>query len=118
MSTIYFHIGQFKTGSTSIQRFLIKNKDALKDLGYLYPCENPVELHLFTLRLFECFFQEKNPHHCQDVNKLLKEMTSTSLDVIYSSEHLASFTQHLDKLANTFSSFDHKVIIYIRRADY
>jgi hypothetical protein len=35
--TIYVHIGTPKTGTTSIQKFLTKNKDVLLDYGVFYP---------------------------------------------------------------------------------
>ena len=33
MRTLYIHIGQSKTGSSSIQRFLVENRDALFAAG-------------------------------------------------------------------------------------
>jgi len=36
-NTIYIHIGDYKTGSTAIQRFLYLNREKLKELRYLYP---------------------------------------------------------------------------------
>lgn len=117
MQTLYFHIGQFKTGSTSIQNFLELNQDILKTQGYLYPTPS-WQTNMLTLRLFECFYQGKNPFCCQDVSALLKEMLSTRLNLIYSSEYLGSFTNHIEKLKGLFSFPQYKIIIYLRRADY
>ncbi|ECK1948373.1 hypothetical protein FQV93_06695, partial [Campylobacter lari] len=35
--TAYVHIGTPKTGTTSIQKFLNDNREALKQIGYYYP---------------------------------------------------------------------------------
>lgn len=37
MTTAYIHIGTEKTGSTAIQRFLVDNRDALRERGLAYP---------------------------------------------------------------------------------
>jgi len=37
LKRIFLHIGQHKTGTTSIQNFCSKNRDALQDCGYKYP---------------------------------------------------------------------------------
>ncbi len=37
MKTLYLHIGTPKTGTTSIQKFCINNKELLKSKGYIYP---------------------------------------------------------------------------------
>lgn len=36
---LYFHIGTEKTATTTLQYFLLKNKDALEGLGYYFPTE-------------------------------------------------------------------------------
>ncbi|MDY6919701.1 MAG: hypothetical protein SV765_05755 [Pseudomonadota bacterium] len=36
LKTIYFHVGTVKTGSTTIQKMLWKNKDLLKSFGVTY----------------------------------------------------------------------------------
>jgi hypothetical protein len=39
MKTIYLHVGYHKTGTTSIQVALYRNREKLKELGFLYPVE-------------------------------------------------------------------------------
>lgn len=96
----------------------MKNSESLKKLGCFFPFQTLSEFNLFTLRLFECFFQNKNPHECKEIKDLLAKISNTPLNLIYSSEHLGSFTQHIDKLAKVFNADNYKVILYIRRADY
>lgn len=116
MPTAYFHIGQFKTGSSSIQSFLAKNHEQLQRQGYFSP-KYPRAINIFTLRLFESFYQQKDPLEHEETRITLHEMRNHSLDLLYSSEYLGAFTHHLDKLKDVFSDFQHKIIIYLRRAD-
>jgi hypothetical protein len=52
---IFVHIGTHKTGTTSIQRYLLDNASALASAGYdryqgIFPQANHIELHLACLR--------------------------------------------------------------------
>ena len=47
MKTAYIHIGTHKTGSTSIQDFLFKNRTKLRDRGFLYPLSGISPKNLF-----------------------------------------------------------------------
>ena len=56
--TIYLHIGVSKTGTTSIQRFLYKNRELLKDKGILYPCPFDSKNAKFLAEEYLCIKQE------------------------------------------------------------
>jgi hypothetical protein len=47
--TIYFHNGSGKAGSTSIQLFLARNRDRLRERGYLYPQSAGPVAHIWLL---------------------------------------------------------------------
>jgi hypothetical protein len=36
-SSVYLHIGTHKTGTSSIQNFLLNNQEYLRERGFLYP---------------------------------------------------------------------------------
>lgn len=57
MIKIHMHIGQPKTGSSSIQRFLSCNKNALQKKGYLYEAGNGVNHRHF----FQSIFASRDP---------------------------------------------------------
>lgn len=43
---IFLHIGAEKTGTSSVQRFFSRNREALKAAGYLYPASAGNENHM------------------------------------------------------------------------
>ena len=47
----WLHIGTEKTGSTSIRRYLVHNRDALREQGYLYP-KSPGFINHYALTAF------------------------------------------------------------------
>ena len=60
---IYIHIGNFKTGSTSLQRFLFLNRNKLKDYNYqtIYKKKNFFRGTINNMKFFQHFdkFEEK-----------------------------------------------------------
>ncbi|GAA0761815.1 hypothetical protein LRH25_22075 [Ideonella azotifigens] len=47
---LFFHIGQTKTGSTSLQAFMHANRDALQWRGLFYPASPPGDRHILKQR--------------------------------------------------------------------
>ncbi|MDQ4085979.1 MAG: hypothetical protein M3165_09200, partial [Actinomycetota bacterium] len=43
---VFLHIGQGKTGASTIQGFLARNRDSLASRGYLYPALSGWDRHL------------------------------------------------------------------------
>ena len=112
--TIYLHIGMPKTGSTTIQSFLTRNRETLASLNYLYPAfdTNSDNHH-------DIFFTLKN----KDIERirLYKNAIANYLD---ESENLIISTENFlwnykivspYRVKELFSdSYDIKIIIYIR----
>ena len=40
MSTVYLHVGALKTGTTHLQRVLVRNREVLAERGELFPGRN------------------------------------------------------------------------------
>lgn len=133
----FLHIGTEKTGTTTIQNFLAKNRQHLLSHGYLYP-ESPgktnhIRLPIFALDSNKC----RDIHQFIELNTIEKinrfkrkfpqrlkhELTLSNCEtVILSSEHCSSRLideQDIKCLKNLLDNFfdDIEVIIYLRRQD-
>lgn len=119
MKTIYLHIGVGKTGTSSIQSFLSRNRNNLLELGVLYPTSG------LTYNGFKshshhglAVFQSQNIP--QDSHKLYSELlaeidSSTQDTVIISSEHFCYVRKsYLQELKAILSNYNIKIIFYIR----
>lgn len=139
--TIYLHIGLQKTGTTAIQQTLWKNRDNLREQGFLYPSflgTNHTKLALFTV-------EEKGLENLKALNRIddhdypdfiksfpnvffekIKEEVNSSKERVYklilSNEHLSARVIHshevkkIHDLLKAFSS-NTVLIIYLRRQD-
>ncbi|ACB50685.1 hypothetical protein cce_1335 [Crocosphaera subtropica ATCC 51142] len=133
----FLHIGTEKTGTTTIQSFLAKNRQSLLDKDYLYP-ESPGKTNHFGLAIFS-----SNSNRCASIYQFLQldtlekviqfktkfphilaqELTLSNCNkVIFSSEHCSSRLideQDIERLKNVLDTFfdDIEVIIYLRRQD-
>lgn len=139
----FLHIGTEKTGTTTIQSFLAKNRSCLLRDGFLYPKSpgetNHIKLVAFSLNLNDLEDVKKhlhgldylsilNPEKIDDFRKtfqqdLEKETSSAEAQtVILSSEHCSSRLIRIEEinilkslLKNFFEEI--KIIIYLRRQD-
>ena len=120
MKKIFLHIGLHKTGSSSLQAFLYKNADKLRDYGYLYPKMGipfKGEAHHNLAWLL------KNETHRADFNfgtwsEFHKEIETTNLDnIIISSEDFEPGKRIIDSLKLELKFYEVKIIAYIRRQD-
>ncbi len=134
---LYLHIGTEKTGSTSIQRFLAKNRRRLQDAGILFPlapgldnqraltaiAEDNVEdsalQEIFNIRTSEdldCFREDLR-------EKLKEELGGGGFSrVIMSNEHCSSRLRddsQVKYLHDYLSEFFDRIyiVVYIRRQD-
>ena len=133
----FLHIGTEKTGTTTIQHFLAKNRENLLRQGYLYPSspgkithtklvifalestkiQDIHKLHGFTnpekVKLFKTKFKPK----------LIQEIKSIDVDkVIFSSEHCSSRLISKEQIKELKTLLDEmfediEIIIYLRRQD-
>tara|TARA_Y100000992_G_scaffold296276_1_gene258286 strand:- start:404 stop:1177 length:774 start_codon:yes stop_codon:yes gene_type:complete len=120
MKKIYIHIGNFKTASTSLQRFIYMNKNLFNKNNIEVLLErNFVKQSTNNMKLFKYFEQ---------MNKVkIKKYFSKSLNyknLLITSEYFSTFSNDIEKLAflkNTFNNLGLKPIIifyYRYDADY
>lgn len=120
MPKLYLHVGLPKTATTSIQRFLLDNRDALIKAGILYPNAGLQRLahhplgQLFNRRNLDWV---KNVDGGELYQSLREEMEATGCDtVIMSTESLVG-TPKLEELKEYFADFDTEIVLYLRRQD-
>ena len=133
---LILHIGTEKTGSTSIQKFLLKNKMFLENQNILLPNSiiNKIGNHrwgpvlayeddfedIFTKRIFKKNKTIRKKLICEKLNQFKKEISNSTADIcVLSSEHFSSqlrrveeiykLNQILKKLFDEIS-----IIVYIR----
>lgn len=127
MKTIYIHIGTHKTGTTSIQNFLFKNRKKLIDRGFLYPLSGIPKRknsfghsHLVTVILENTEADTYNPN-AGGWQELLAEANSLQeKNIVISSENFCISKFNLEqiyKIKNYLSQYTVKIIIYLRRQD-
>lgn len=111
---LYIHIGIHKTGTTTIQNMLVKNKYYWSDAGLCYPstCLNGAHHNLPWELLSDSRWQAKNG----TLKRLKREIErATYPKYIISSEDISNFSQeHIEILHKEFEKFNPKIIIYIR----
>lgn len=115
MTTIYLHIGTHKTGTTTIQKFLSRNRQNLLSKRVLYP-SSPVSHH--------DLLQNKGKDKPWGLNfdaweYLLKEIKSEKPDkAVISSENFSRlYFEDVSKVRDYMSEFRPKIIVYLRRQD-
>ncbi|MBN2825283.1 MAG: hypothetical protein JXQ76_08170, partial [Campylobacterales bacterium] len=118
---IILHIGQPKTGTTSIQKFLYHNREVLESFGYYYETYydesnkeqfkysfNHVNIHNFSLQQIKTYFDTM----LQDAKK--KNLHT----IIISSEMLWAINeQFLTLLQHLFPNTTITAIVYLKRPD-
>lgn len=134
---LFLHIGQPKSGTTSLQSFLAQERDALQEQGFLYPelanVANTIAHHALSYDIREsCEPELRMPQHAvsrdKDIWGHLDALLASSdvSNVVLSSEDFyfmdlnenasQSAIKYLkDLLSSRFRSV--KVIIYLRRQD-
>lgn len=126
---IYLHIGQPKTGTSSIQVFLAKNAEKLKQHGYLYPELESLEdarkgeitsgnMGYISRTLLPELHGEFPPgsDYKVELKKLISSIEKVECDnVILSSEFLCVLpATSLFNLANALKDYEVKIVIYLR----
>jgi hypothetical protein len=138
MKKIYLHIGSYKTGSTSIQRFLLDHVDRLREHGIAFyrgqfSNENHFELYVASLRYerdsfaklgvcrhitFDAQFTKQIAERVQHFIRQCEEPC-----VVFSSEGLSllRYEDEIERLKSVLGpeSADPQVILYLRnKADF
>jgi len=122
MTDIILHIGANKTGSSSIQRFLQKNKEILKDLGCLVP-DKTLELgpavtgeHVFALQKFVGGGEKSENELKKVITSLLDARETKDETILISAENMGS-VQGAKLFKKALKNRKVKIIFYIRRQD-
>lgn len=127
MKKVILHVGQYKTGTTSIQKMMWSSRDKLLEQDILYP-ESFVRdsAHFLITDRLRQEFRDKLLN--VDLTALRKEIeVSPASTVVISCEALSGATvrrfapemmQYMwRRLAEALSGFDVRVVFYIRRQD-
>lgn len=127
MPTLHLHIGTLKTGTTSLQSFLTRNRENLLKNGCLYPKSGAgkSDQHRF---FFQTIASKRPDNLCTD--KRIEEWENLEKEValhqpkhvVISAEGICSFDADEVKLLRSYlsrflSRVDIKIIIYLRRQD-
>jgi len=125
---VYLHIGWHKTGTTAIQKLLLRNRPALRDqLGMGYPAAGLYKAshHLpawalqlpLRARLLKQIGCSRSPEAM--FRDMLEEATSQGLNsVVISSEEFSPIHRYnLDRLAKSFEGHRVVIVAYVRRQD-
>ena len=116
---LYLHIGHPKTGTTSIQNYLLQQADRLLAQGYLYPRagrRNAAQAVHFRLFPITYYHQDEENRAPQVLAKFREEVARhTPKAVIVSCE--TSFAEDTAYLKEAFADFDVRILYYIRRQD-
>lgn len=131
MRKLILHIGFNKTGSTSIQKDLVRNAAALEQIGYLYPgqdsdsfMQNKQHTPLASA-LPEREVKWVRPAKRSQLNRALPDLLaaverSSAPNIILSSEAFGGTdinNAHVQQLCSKLPAFDITAIAYIRRQD-
>ncbi len=120
---IIIHVGMNETGSSIIQQWMSENYENLKKQGILYPKSGRKGIAHHELSSMFGFKSESNNkvslNRINNFSKAFEKELSLSnfKTVIFSSEEFLVDIP-LDELANFFSLFECKILIYLRRHDF
>jgi hypothetical protein len=116
MKQVFLHIGTHKTGTTSLQFFMHKNRQRLVELGYLYPSQSQTHQNLaFTL-----MNDPRANYQTETWEETISEIDSKNSDkIIISSEAFleSGKLEFIELVAEKLKKYQTKIIIYLRRQD-
>lgn len=124
MKKIIIHIGDAKTGTSSIQNHLTKNRKHLEEKGILYSKVGLLATYgIANHKLSYCLKnnREEDQKNADSLYANLKnEIDSSPCDyIIISSEGFCSLrtVTEIEKLRSYLSDYDVKILAYLRRPD-
>ncbi len=119
MKKCFIHIGTHKTGTTSIQSFLYKNSELLKQKGIFYPSlvEESIDAghHTIAAKIAANKSLEVS-QNCAKIRHFIGAIkTSSCHSAIVSSEIFSTINPELVK--DVFAEFDCQIVCFLRRQD-
>ena len=127
MKKVIIHIGQYKTGSTSIQKLLWESRSELLKNGILYPESFTRDCaHFLVSDMLRIEYRNKDFY--TDLVPLREEIENSSAGVaVISCESLSGATVRRfapdmmmymwRRLADLFEGYDVRIVFYVRRQD-
>lgn len=122
---VFIHIGQYKTGTSSLQRFLFENRQVLKNHGFIYPDKYMRENAHYLLN--ECLRDEYRGKRKKDKYEDILCEVSDGESIIISCEDFSAATVSKfyeketiyvwQRLLEIFKDYKVYIIVYIRRQD-
>lgn len=115
--TLYLHIGAQKTGSTTIQEALAKNRAALREVGLEYPEAEPEDGNKVShYNSFRGFFT-KHPSQIDSTKTFMQRINAIRGDVLLSSEVLSNWPAlKMGERAEVYWKRKRQVLLQIREA--
>ncbi|GGO79543.1 hypothetical protein GCM10011348_14090 [Marinobacterium nitratireducens] len=110
---IFLHIGSHKTGTTSIQRFLSLNTEALSDQGFFYLIPNPWPLVIKTNGV-------DFAHNIKTEGfDIIDDLGHDNIIISHENYSWLSDLRNISLLKKSLSRFgrDIKIVLYLRRQD-
>ena len=116
---LFIHIGSHKTGTGAIQKFLFRNREALREKGFLYPDPGHKASHHAMASEFRPLKRRRNKGEELKTLSYIQEIRTHNLDTsILSSEGLVLRGTDVKKLRDIIpGDLDVKIVIYLRRQD-
>lgn len=118
MKTVYLHIGLHKTGTSTIQFFLAKNREKLKSLGYLYPFKTAAH-HNLAFLVSDIKKAQKENNNWENLFDEIENFEGEN--IIISSEAFSRSSNlgasMISETRKKLKNFQTKIIVYLRRND-
>jgi len=115
---LFIHIGTHKTGTSAIQNFLFRNREALREKGFFYPLPGNKPGHHPIAGEFNPYNQRYKKGVMKTLSYIQEIRTHNLGTSIISAEGLTSRGIDVQKLRDIIpGDLDVKIIIYLRRQD-
>jgi hypothetical protein len=122
LKRLYLHIGYPKTGTSALQRALVRNTASLAKAGVLYPHVGRINDAHYGFNLSLGVGQYHGNVKIEEAETLRAQlrdevMRSGCERIIVSSETL-SIVRSVERVRDLFSDYDVQVVVYLRRHDH